>query len=233
LDSEFFNRLVAPDATGLLLRWLSDSEAFRKPRSDTEWKAFVQQCKTEFHFDPGKDGPLKAVRLMVQRSTPWHNVWLRFTESPANYPGILWLNRAAPKSPSLFDTAEVWPSLNESEERSLREELESLADRPQDEVIRRIAELEAQHGSRRYYPCQSLGLSPLATALEPLAELAVLCKSVPGAPGQWSEDLESARGPAFQRKCAVCRAASLHTGERTCRRSRTSPARILGSTAGV
>jgi hypothetical protein len=121
---------------------------------------------------------------MVQRNTPWHNVWLRFTESPANYRGILeWLNRAAPKNPSLFDTAEVWPSINESEERGLREGLESLADQPQDEVIRRIAELEAHHGSRRYYPWQALGQSPLATALEPLAELAVLCKAAPGAPG--------------------------------------------------
>src|SRR5471030_2170924 len=120
---------------------------------------------------------------MVMRGTPWHNVWLRFAESPAKYPGILeWLNRAAPKKASLFDTAEVWPSINEIEERSLREGLESLADRPQDEAIRRIVELEAQHGSRRYHPWQALGLSPLATALEPLAELAVLCKTAPGAP---------------------------------------------------
>src|SRR5271157_961894 len=95
-------------------------------RSDTEWKAFVEQCKTEFRFDPAKDGQLKAVNLMVQRSTPWHNVWLRFTESPGKYPGILeWLDRAAPKNPLMFDTAEVWPSINESEEKSLREGLES------------------------------------------------------------------------------------------------------------
>jgi hypothetical protein len=183
LDSEFFNALVAPDATGLLLRWLSDPEVFKQRRSDAEWKAFCQQCRTEFHFDPVKDGPLKAVNLMVLRSTPWHNVWLRFAESPANYPGILeWLNRAAPKEPSLFDTAEVWPSINESEERSLREGLESLTDRPQDEVIRRIVELESQHGSRRYHPWHALGLSPLATALEPLAQLARLCQTAPGAP---------------------------------------------------
>lgn len=183
LDSEFFNGLLAPDTTGLLLLWLSDSEAFRQRRSDTEWKAFCQQCKAEFHFDPSKDGQLKAVNLMVQRSTPWHNVWQRFAGSPAKYPGIMeWLNRAAPKNPSMFDTADVWPSINESEERSLQEGLASLADRPQDEVIRRIAELEAQHGSRRYHPWQALGLSPLATALEPLAELAVLCKMSPGAP---------------------------------------------------
>jgi hypothetical protein len=183
LDSEFFNGLLAPDTTGLLLLWLSDAVAFRQRRSATEWKAFCQQCKAEFHFDPSKDGQLKAVNLMVQRSTPWHNVWHRFAGSPAKYPGILeWLNRAAPKKASLFDTAEVWPSINEIEERSLREGLESLADRPQDEAIRLVVELEAQHGSRRYHPWQALGLSPLATALEPLAELAVLCKAAPGAP---------------------------------------------------
>ncbi len=65
---------------------------------------------------------------------------------------------------------------------SLQQALESLVDRPQDEVIRRVAELEAQHAERRAYPWQKLGLSPLATALEPLAQLAGLCQSAPGAP---------------------------------------------------
>ena len=40
LDSEFFNALVAPDATELLLRWLSDPDGFKQRRSDAEWKAF-------------------------------------------------------------------------------------------------------------------------------------------------------------------------------------------------
>ena len=82
----------------------------------------------------------------------------------------------------MFDTAEVWPDINESEERKLQQALESLVDRPQDEVIRRVAELEAQHAGRRAYPWQKLGLSPLATALEPLAQLAELCQTAPGAP---------------------------------------------------
>ena len=74
------------------------------------------------------------------------------------------------------------PNINESEERKLRQALESLVDRPQDEVIRRIAELETQHADRRSYAWQKLGLSPLAMALEPLAQLARLCQAVPGAP---------------------------------------------------
>ncbi|MEI6415134.1 MAG: BREX-1 system phosphatase PglZ type B [Pseudomonadota bacterium] len=183
LDAEFFNSLLAPDATGLLLRWLSDPEEFKQRRSDAEWKAFRAQCKADFRFDPVKDGPLKAAKLLAERRNPWSQVWQRFTEAPANYPGVVeWLRRAAPKSPDMFDSAEVWPNLNDSAERLLQQSLESLMDRPQDEVIRQIAVLETQHGERRGYPWQRLGLSPLATALEPLARLAGLCQTTPGAP---------------------------------------------------
>lgn len=183
LDSEFFNELVAPDAIGLLLRWLSEPEAFKQGRSDAEWKAFCQQCKTEAGFDPVKNGPLKAAGLLATRVNHWSKVWQRFADTPANYPGIVdLLKRAAPKNPSLFDSAEVWPGINEREERKLQQALESLVDRPQDEVIRRVAELEKQHADRRAYPWQKLGLSPLVTALAPLAQLAGLCQTAPGAP---------------------------------------------------
>jgi hypothetical protein len=183
LDSEFFNGLVAPDAAGLLLRWLGDPEAFKQRRSDAEWKAFCEQGKADFRFDPAQEGPLRAAKLLAERANPWSTVWQRFAEAPANYPGIVeWLMRAAPKDPGIFDSAEVWPNLNESEERKLQQALESLVDRPPDEVIRRVVELEAQHSARRSYPWQKLGLSPLATALEPLARLAGLCQSAPGAP---------------------------------------------------
>ena len=183
LDSEFFNGLVAPDATGLLLRWLSDPEAFKQRRSDAEWKAFCEQCRADFRFDPSKDGQLKAAKLLAERGNAWSKVWQRFAEAPASYSGIVeWLKRAAPKNPSMFDSAEVWPNINEREERTLQQGLEALVDRPRDEVIRRVAELDAEHAGRRDYPWRKLGLSPLATALEPLAQLASLCKTAPGAP---------------------------------------------------
>ena len=183
LDAKFFNELVAPDASGLLLRWLSDPAAFQKRSSATEWKAFCQQCKADFRFDPEKDGPLKAAHLLADRDNHWKEAWQRFADSPANYPGIVeWLKRAAPKSPTMFDSAEVWPHLNERDERQLQSATSALEDRPSDEVSRRLAELEAQHGARRNYPWQKLGLSPLATALEPLAQLAKRCQIPSGAP---------------------------------------------------
>jgi hypothetical protein len=183
LDAEFFNALVAPDASGLMLRWLSDPETFKHRRSEAEWKAFCQQCKTDFRFDPVKDGPLKAAQFLAERGSRWGKVWQRFAEAPLNHPGIVeWLKRASPKKSSMFDSAEVWPNINEREERKLQQALESVVDRPQDEVIRRVTELEEQHGGRRAYPWQKLGLSPLATALGPLSQLARSCMTTPGAP---------------------------------------------------
>jgi len=183
LDADFFNGMLAPDANGLMLRWLSDPEAFKQGRTDAEWQAFCQQCKADFKLDPIKDGPLKAAQLLANRANEWSKVWQRFAEVPASYPGVVeWLKRAAPKEPSMFDSAEAWPDMNQIEEARLSKALGALVDRPPGDVISRIAELETQHAKRRDYPWQKLGLSPLATALEPLARLAGLCGTSPGAP---------------------------------------------------
>ena len=56
--------------------------------------------------------------------------------------------------------------------RKLQQTLESLVDRPQDKVIQKVAELGAQHASRRTYRSQKLGISPLATANYVSLELA-------------------------------------------------------------
>lgn len=187
LDAEFFNALVAPDATGLLLRWLSETEAFAKARSFAEFKAFCEQCKADLHFDPVKDGPLRAANLLATRAGAWAKVWQRFVESPANYSGIVtWLERAAPRKIGMFDSAEVWPTINQSEEGKLQQGLAALVDRSQDQVLTGIRDLEREHGLRRKHPWQRLGLSPLASALQPLAELAERCEQSPGA-----ADLES------------------------------------------
>ncbi len=183
LDAEYFNGLLAPDATGLLLRWLAEPEAFQKSRTAAQWNAFCQLCKTEYRFDPVKDGPLKGTRLLAGRDALWEKVWARFAEAPASHPGLpACLRRAAPAEATVFESAEIWPDVNEREEGNLLRALETLADRPQGKAALGLAELELQHGVRREYPWQKLGLSPLATALAPLARLAHLCQSSHGAP---------------------------------------------------
>jgi hypothetical protein len=182
LDATFFNGLLAPDTTGLLLRWLSEPGIFRQGRSDAAWLAFCQQCKTEFNFDPLKDDALKAADLLAGRGAAWGQAWQRFCETPVTYAGVeMWLTRAAPKNRRLFDSAEVWPNLNEDAEQTLRRALAALAERPQNEVIKGVIELEQEHGMRRTYVWHKLGHSALAMALAPLAELARLCQSARGA----------------------------------------------------
>ena len=183
MDSDFFHGMLLPDATGMLLRWLSDPEAFKDRSQDPEWIAFCAQCIADFQFDPAREGPLKAAKQLADRSRSWEQIWRRFAETPTSYPGVVgWMRRAAPKDLLMSDHGEVRPDINENEEQKLRQALAALTDRPQDEVICAVAALELQHGIRRKYPWQKLGLSPLATALEPLAQLADLCRSTPGAP---------------------------------------------------
>ena len=183
LNAEFFNALLAPDSIGQLLRWLSEPELFKQSRTAAEWKAFCQQCKTEAGFDPIKDGALTAAKLLATRVNHWQKVWQRFIEAPTNYKGVVeWLKRAAPVAQDMFATAEVWPNLNELAERDLAHALEGLLDRTPNEAVRKLIELDAQHGARRDYPWHALGLTPLADALRPLTQLARLCQSAPGAP---------------------------------------------------
>lgn len=183
LDADFFNELVAPDAAGLILRWLNDPDGFRKRMDVPEWKAFCQQCTADYRLDPEKDGSIRAAELLANRSNHWGTVWKRFAESPANYRGVVeWLRRAAPKGRSMYDTGEVWPSINDELERELGVALSALKDQPQDTAAREILQLESHHGIRRRYPWRILGVSPLAVALEPLAKVATLTQKTPGGP---------------------------------------------------
>jgi hypothetical protein len=183
LDADFFNELIAPDAAGLILRWLNDPEGFRNRTGIPEWKAFCQQCAADYRLDPEKDGPIRAAELLGNRTNNWGAVWKRFAEAPGNYRGVVeWLRRAEPKTRSMYETSEVWPSINDEEERQLGRALTALKDQPQDRTVHEILELESHHGMRRQYPWRALGLSPLVVALESLAKVAALCQKTPGGP---------------------------------------------------
>jgi hypothetical protein len=99
LDSEFFNGLVAPDATGLLLRWLSDPEKFKQRRSEPlNGRPSASNARATFGFDPVKDGPLKAAAC-------WRACELleqglaALCRGAGQLSGIVeWLKRAAPEA---------------------------------------------------------------------------------------------------------------------------------------
>jgi hypothetical protein len=183
LDAEFLHALILPDPVRQILNWLASPDPAVPQGEEPAWNAFRLQCRAEFGFDPVKDGRLKAAQLLAGRQAPWDTVWKRFEEAPGNYLGLIpWLKRAAPRAPTFTDTAEVWPDLNERDEKQLAEALAGLADRSQDEVVRRVGELETQHGGRRAYVWAKLGQSPMAGVLAHLHRLAVQVQNRTGAP---------------------------------------------------
>lgn len=183
LDSSFLNNMLAPDTAGLVLRWLDDQDRFKQGKTQAELRAFSSRCKNELGFAPSKDSQLKVAKLLARRQGAWQAVWKRFIESPMNYRGVVeWLNKATPRNPDMFDTAEIWPGMNYREEVNLAESLASLVDKPKDKVILKVRELEGIHGVRRGYAWARLEQSPFAMVLEPLSRLADLCQMLPGAP---------------------------------------------------
>lgn len=181
LDADFFTELVNPDPISTLLGWLDDPVAYRNRLDEAQWAAFVQQCKGDFGFQPLKDGPLTAARKLGERQGDWTQVWKRFADMPARYPGIAERLGQAKPMDLLLEPSETWPQDNEEAEDRLRKQLlrcgTLAAEGAREEAVR----LDAEHAWRRGTVWADLGLSPLAFAVEQLALLAERTAPVSGA----------------------------------------------------
>ena len=177
IRAPFLNSLLHPDEVRRILDWLSDPDAMRSGVTPEEWSAFVEVCQTRYDFDPDADGAIAATRLLGQRTGHWDNVWRRFAEAPAQYTVLPErLRQARPeKLLPMLDRVTSWPQDNEEAETSLREGMSKAATLDTEAARRKILELEQEHGERRAWVWASVGRSPLACALEYLAQLADAC----------------------------------------------------------
>ena len=177
LDKDDFNTLVTGgDPIRDLLQWLDQGEAFRSVRSENEWKAFVEVCKSQFAFNPQNNTVLAGCARLAERSGPWRAVWERYGEAPRRYPNIPAQIRQC-KMPA-FDLfadeamAGGWPQWNEAQEAALRQDLQALARATASEARARLKTLEKHNASRRDLVWADLGEAPLACALLYLAQMA-------------------------------------------------------------
>ena len=170
LEAEDFDKLMIEDTTRDLLLWLNDPETIRAEWVDGKWAAFRSRCRDEYEFDPEADGPLVAGEKLGMHEGVWATVWSRFRESPALYGGMPDLLKRAKPSILIYDL-EPWPDENEKAEAALRAALNKLDALSPQEVRRRIQSLDQEHGKRRDWVWASLGLAPLAAALEHLKNL--------------------------------------------------------------
>lgn len=173
LEAEDFDKLMIEDTPRDLLVWMNSPAETQEKWDGNKWAAFVSRCKAEYGFDPEKDGEIVAgEKLGMREDEVWKNLWRRFEESPLLYPGLPELLRRSKPSGKLIFDKEPWPDENDSEEKSLRQELVDLASKSPAEARQKIEELETCHVKRRDWVWAKIGQSPLAIALEHLAVMA-------------------------------------------------------------
>lgn len=172
LEADDFDRLLIGDPARDLLRWMDDPRSIRKNWSEETWRAFRSRCRSNYGFDPEKDGELSAgQKLGMRAEKPWRDLWERYAEAPGLYAGIPdLLDRSKPQE-MIFEK-DAWPGENQAEEDRLRDALLQLTDVAEAEGRNRIADFEREHGQRRKWVWAKLGRSPLAKALEFIAILA-------------------------------------------------------------
>ena len=182
LDHTYFNTLLTGgDPVRDLLKWLDQEDAFVKAREESEWKAFVEVCKSLFAFNPQSEGIITAAASLANRAGPWRSIWERYCEAPKLYPNIpMQILKSQPPAFDLYDDAESvggWPQWNELKEKELHQDLMATADIPPHIARSRLSELEKRHAARRRLPWAELDEAPLAIALEHLSVLAEVTKT--------------------------------------------------------
>ena len=170
-DADQLSALLAPDLAADMLDWIDG--AFTEAGDSGRFAAFANIADKQLKFDPRKLAPQDAVRRLAKREGRWGDVWERFTASTGFKTVVTYLGLEEPGT--LFEHSEnrdSYPRLNAQGEKNLREALLSLADLSPETAMKRIAELDEEHGWRRETVWARRGEAPLAMALSFIAKVA-------------------------------------------------------------
>lgn len=177
LDKDYFNGLLSGgDPIKNLLLWINDPETFKGDCDTNSWSGFIEICKSQFKFDPSSEGEIQAAYYLAEQAAPWDAVWERYAEAPRRYAHIPSQIRKSepPKPTGLFDESFGWPQWNERKEAELLKELNSVTDKDEETARKLVIRANKEHEERRQLVWAELGMSPMALAVEHLAELAEL-----------------------------------------------------------
>lgn len=179
IDAAFVHSLLNPDPVRLLLRWIDGPTTVQRELGAAAWDAFVAQCRSDYGFNPATAGVIESALRLGTAEGAWHHAWLRYRESPAEYPNIPGRLRHA-RPMELFTASNLaWPQDNEAAEDQLRSRLRDLPALTVAGARDEIARLERAHRERRGSVWAQLGQSPLALAVEHLADVAARCQPSP------------------------------------------------------
>lgn len=182
LDKDYFNTLLTGgDPIRDLLQWLDQGETFRLGRSENEWLAFVEVCRSQLAFNPQTEGVIAGAARLALGEGPWKTVWERFCEAATRFPGIPeQIRKCKMPAADLFSNEEThggWPQWNSACEVKLRQDMQTLGNLSPHEARAKIVEFEQQHGRRRNLVWAELNEAPLAKALKHITLLADVTKT--------------------------------------------------------
>ncbi|HEX2927400.1 MAG TPA: BREX-1 system phosphatase PglZ type B [Ruminiclostridium sp.] len=172
LDMDYFNSLISGvDTVRDILLWMSDPDGFKSGRSNEEWEAYVEICKSKYKFHPDQDGIYAATERLGWHDEAWDVVWNRFCEAPNKYDAIPKALRKIVMP--MVEKLDRFPQWNEQQETSLRKELLKLSGMAEQNAREELLKLEQEHGQRRSLVWAELGQAPLAESLKWLSEMAI------------------------------------------------------------
>ena len=180
LESNDFNQMVlsAPDKD--LLTWMNDPQAIQEQWKGARWDAFVELTTKEFGLNPEKEGDLGAAEALCTNEGAWSKVWQRFVETFHLYPKLPELLAKVNTHYDLFADHSTYLQYTLNEEKTLEKSLLKVEALAPTEARKLILSLESSHSERRSWIWVKMGYSPLVIALEYLAIIADLSKTIPG-----------------------------------------------------
>jgi len=190
LDKDYFNSLLTGgDPIRDMLNWLNLGEEFKQGLSPEQWQAFISTSKSKFGINPDKDGPLSAIKALVDgnssagKTTAWQQSWDRFCDTPPKFPNIPEMIRKLPvpddwmyqqNTDGSFDR---YPQWNADREESLQKALLLIGTMKEQDAREKIKDLESEHGKRRNLIWAELGEARYAMMLKDLDQLSLLTRN--------------------------------------------------------
>jgi hypothetical protein len=183
INAEWLLSLLAPNPSRDMLQWMNAPEATRHDWGDVLWAVFAKRCKSDFGFDPVADGILAAAERLARGKGKWAAVAELYRDSYGSFTNVFDLLAKLP-APHLdlfpdYDELAGYPQVNEQSESSLRYALSACVAMDAPQARTAVLAAEEEHAMRRAWLWTRMGRSPLAAALEYLAEVARRSASLP------------------------------------------------------
>ena len=176
INAEWLLSLLAPNPTRDLLQWMNAPDATRRQWGAVLWDVFTKRCRSDFGFDPVADGVLVAAERLAKGKGKWAAVAVLYRDSFTGFPNVYpLLAKVQPPQLGLFPDQEQlsgYPQANEQGEGALRYALSACAIMDATQARAAVLAAEKEHGLRRGWLWSRMGRSPLAAALEHLADVA-------------------------------------------------------------